>query len=240
MTLEPGDVILTGTPAGSRPVQPGDVVEVEVCGRSTVRTTIADSTEPLSAVGPAPKLTPADRAAAVGANAPRPVELTDELRSLLSSVSTATLTSQLQRRGIRSTFFTGLAPLQPGDAAPRLRLHAALRPAAGGPAGRAAGRDQRAEAGRGVDRPGRGAGDRGPGAGRRRHHRRHPRHAGHRRARGRRGHGRLRAGLAVAGPHVPARLRPGAARGHARPAAPPPRHEHPHRLRRRAGHAAAT
>ena len=114
MTLEPGDVILTGTPAGSRPVQPGDVVEVEVCGRSTVRTTIADSTEPLSAVGPPPKLTPADRAAAVGANAPRPVELTDELRSLLSSVSTATLTSQLQRRGIRSTFFTGLAPLQPG------------------------------------------------------------------------------------------------------------------------------
>ena len=114
MTLEPGDVILTGTPAGSRPAQPGDVVEVEVCGRSTVRTTIAESTEPLSAVGPAPKLTPADRAAAVGANAPRPVELTDELRSLLSSVSTATLTSQLQRRGIRSTFFTGLAPLHPG------------------------------------------------------------------------------------------------------------------------------
>ena len=30
MTLEPGDVILTGTPAGSSVVQPGDVVEVEV------------------------------------------------------------------------------------------------------------------------------------------------------------------------------------------------------------------
>ena len=30
MTLEPGDVILTGTPANSRPVQPGDVVEVEL------------------------------------------------------------------------------------------------------------------------------------------------------------------------------------------------------------------
>jgi 2-keto-4-pentenoate hydratase/2-oxohepta-3-ene-1,7-dioic acid hydratase in catechol pathway/regulator of RNase E activity RraA len=114
MTLDPGDVILTGTPAGSRPLQPGDVVEVEVCGRSTVRTTIAESTAPLSAVGPPPKLTPADRAAAVGASAPRPVELTDELRALLSSVSTATLTSQLQRRGIRSTFFTGLRPLRPG------------------------------------------------------------------------------------------------------------------------------
>lgn len=37
MTLEPGDVILTGTPAGSSVVRPGDVVEVEVdvpCGQS--------------------------------------------------------------------------------------------------------------------------------------------------------------------------------------------------------------
>jgi 2-keto-4-pentenoate hydratase/2-oxohepta-3-ene-1,7-dioic acid hydratase in catechol pathway len=32
MTLEPGDVIATGTPAGVGPLQPGDVVEVEVPG----------------------------------------------------------------------------------------------------------------------------------------------------------------------------------------------------------------
>jgi len=32
MTLLPGDVILSGTPAGSRPVEPGDVVTVEVEG----------------------------------------------------------------------------------------------------------------------------------------------------------------------------------------------------------------
>jgi 5-oxopent-3-ene-1,2,5-tricarboxylate decarboxylase/2-hydroxyhepta-2,4-diene-1,7-dioate isomerase len=32
ITLGPGDVLLSGTPAGSRPVQPGDVVEVEVEG----------------------------------------------------------------------------------------------------------------------------------------------------------------------------------------------------------------
>ncbi len=32
-TLEPGDVILTGTPAGSSVVVPGDVVEVEVDAR---------------------------------------------------------------------------------------------------------------------------------------------------------------------------------------------------------------
>lgn len=32
ITLEPGDVLLSGTPANSRPVQPGDIVEVEVEG----------------------------------------------------------------------------------------------------------------------------------------------------------------------------------------------------------------
>jgi 5-oxopent-3-ene-1,2,5-tricarboxylate decarboxylase/2-hydroxyhepta-2,4-diene-1,7-dioate isomerase len=32
ITLLPGDVILSGTPAGSRPVEPGDVVTVEVDG----------------------------------------------------------------------------------------------------------------------------------------------------------------------------------------------------------------
>ncbi|HTX28439.1 MAG TPA: fumarylacetoacetate hydrolase family protein [Streptosporangiaceae bacterium] len=32
ITLVPGDVLLSGTPANSRPVQPGDVVEVEVDG----------------------------------------------------------------------------------------------------------------------------------------------------------------------------------------------------------------
>src|SRR3989475_10093200 len=30
MTLEPGDLIATGTPAGVGPLQPGDVVEVEI------------------------------------------------------------------------------------------------------------------------------------------------------------------------------------------------------------------
>jgi 5-oxopent-3-ene-1,2,5-tricarboxylate decarboxylase/2-hydroxyhepta-2,4-diene-1,7-dioate isomerase len=32
ITLNPGDVLLSGTPANSRPVKPGDVVEVEVDG----------------------------------------------------------------------------------------------------------------------------------------------------------------------------------------------------------------
>lgn len=40
ITLEPGDVILSGTPANSRPVQPGDDVEVEVEGLGTLRNRI--------------------------------------------------------------------------------------------------------------------------------------------------------------------------------------------------------
>jgi 2-keto-4-pentenoate hydratase/2-oxohepta-3-ene-1,7-dioic acid hydratase in catechol pathway len=36
MTLEPGDVVATGTPAGVGPLQPGDVVEVEVVGVARV------------------------------------------------------------------------------------------------------------------------------------------------------------------------------------------------------------
>lgn len=37
MTLWPGDVILTGTPSGVGPIQPGDVVEVEISGIGVLR-----------------------------------------------------------------------------------------------------------------------------------------------------------------------------------------------------------
>mgnify|MGYP001220306227 FL=1 len=43
ITLEPGDMILTGTPANSRPVQPGDVVEVEIEGFPKLTTTVVES-----------------------------------------------------------------------------------------------------------------------------------------------------------------------------------------------------
>ncbi|MBL8981614.1 MAG: fumarylacetoacetate hydrolase family protein [Gemmatimonadetes bacterium] len=36
MTLEPGDIVATGTPAGISKLSPGDVVEVEVVGYSTL------------------------------------------------------------------------------------------------------------------------------------------------------------------------------------------------------------
>ena len=42
ITLVPGDVILSGTPANSRPVEPGDVVEVAVEGLGTLRNRIVE------------------------------------------------------------------------------------------------------------------------------------------------------------------------------------------------------
>ena len=42
ITLEPGDVILTGTPANSRPMEPGDVVEVEISGIGRLTNTIEE------------------------------------------------------------------------------------------------------------------------------------------------------------------------------------------------------
>jgi 2-keto-4-pentenoate hydratase/2-oxohepta-3-ene-1,7-dioic acid hydratase in catechol pathway len=41
MTLEPGDVILTGTPAGVGPLASGDTVEVEIEGIGTLRNDVA-------------------------------------------------------------------------------------------------------------------------------------------------------------------------------------------------------
>lgn len=47
ITLVPGDVLLSGTPANSRPVQPGDVVEVEVEGLGTLSNRIVEGPEPV-------------------------------------------------------------------------------------------------------------------------------------------------------------------------------------------------
>ena len=47
ITLEPGDAILSGTPANSRPVEPGDVVEVEVEGLGTLRNTVVEGDLPV-------------------------------------------------------------------------------------------------------------------------------------------------------------------------------------------------
>jgi 2-keto-4-pentenoate hydratase/2-oxohepta-3-ene-1,7-dioic acid hydratase in catechol pathway len=43
MTLEPGDIIATGTPSGVGPLVPGDVVEVEIPGVSRVSNPVQES-----------------------------------------------------------------------------------------------------------------------------------------------------------------------------------------------------
>jgi 5-oxopent-3-ene-1,2,5-tricarboxylate decarboxylase/2-hydroxyhepta-2,4-diene-1,7-dioate isomerase len=58
ITLEPGDVLLTGTPANSRPVEPGDVVEVEVEGIGRLRNAIVEAEEELEEGGVMPADTP--------------------------------------------------------------------------------------------------------------------------------------------------------------------------------------
>jgi 5-oxopent-3-ene-1,2,5-tricarboxylate decarboxylase/2-hydroxyhepta-2,4-diene-1,7-dioate isomerase len=113
MTLEPGDVILTGTPAGADVVAPGDVVEVSLEGAGSVTSTIVQAATELAPYGAMPRASAEARAFATGVNAPRPATLSDDARALLHQVSTATLTVQLSRREIQSTFLTGLKPTRP-------------------------------------------------------------------------------------------------------------------------------
>src|ERR687888_1016275 len=49
ITLYPGDVLLSGTPAGSRPVEPGDVVEVAVEGLGVLRNHVVAGPVPVRA-----------------------------------------------------------------------------------------------------------------------------------------------------------------------------------------------
>ena len=46
VTLEPGDVIYTGTPGATRAMEPGDVVEIELEGVGILRNTISASGTP--------------------------------------------------------------------------------------------------------------------------------------------------------------------------------------------------
>jgi 5-oxopent-3-ene-1,2,5-tricarboxylate decarboxylase/2-hydroxyhepta-2,4-diene-1,7-dioate isomerase len=58
ITLEPDDVLLTGTPANSRPVEPGDLVDVEVDGIGRLSNRIVEAREELPDVGVMPADTP--------------------------------------------------------------------------------------------------------------------------------------------------------------------------------------
>lgn len=54
ITLCPGDVLLTGTPANSRPMEAGDVVAVEISGLGAVESTVVDWDVDLSESGDQP------------------------------------------------------------------------------------------------------------------------------------------------------------------------------------------
>jgi 2-keto-4-pentenoate hydratase/2-oxohepta-3-ene-1,7-dioic acid hydratase in catechol pathway/regulator of RNase E activity RraA len=126
ITLEPGDVILTGTPAGASVVVPGDVVEVEVdapdapgaptTGRLV--TPIVEGTSALADFGAGPKVDDLQRTEAWGSRAaaglPAEFELDDELRADLARVSTATLSSQLRKRGYDDVSIDGVHSNQAG------------------------------------------------------------------------------------------------------------------------------
>ncbi|MEV4241814.1 fumarylacetoacetate hydrolase family protein [Streptosporangium canum] len=158
MTLEPGDIILAGTPAGSTVVRPGDVVEVELEGAGRLRNQVVADSRDLGDFGVQPRVTDEVLAAAYGsapipapgpavASAPAsgpgpatgpataadsapgpdsslspasssdgaggPAGLDEPTLAALRSVSTATLSSQLRKRGIDHHFIEGVRPARP-------------------------------------------------------------------------------------------------------------------------------
>lgn len=127
ITLEPGDVILTGTPAGASVAQPGDVLEVEVDAPSATNapssgrlvTTVGQGTEPLRDFGAAPRVDDAQRVDAWGSREAAGLDpewqLDAELAARLASVSTATLSSQLRKRGYDDVSIDGVHALTPGS-----------------------------------------------------------------------------------------------------------------------------
>ena len=135
LTLEEGDIILTGTPAGASVAKPGDVVEVEVSaldgGLTTGRlvTEVSEGTTPFGDFGAQPRTDDLQREEAYGSReaaglaaaghvqseAPAAVVpvLTPELKAKLESVCTATLSSQLRKRGLNNVSIDGLTSTRP-------------------------------------------------------------------------------------------------------------------------------
>lgn len=124
-TLEPGDVILTGTPAGSSVIVPGDTVEIEVdapdapgapsSGR--LITTVTQGHVAFDAeLGSLPAVDDLQRTEAWGSReeaglAPVSDEsaLSPELRAKLMEAPTAGLSAQLRKLGHHSCFIDGVA-----------------------------------------------------------------------------------------------------------------------------------
>lgn len=131
LTLEEGDIILTGTPAGASVARPGDVVEVEVststtaaggaaAGPSTGRlvTKVEEGSTPFADFGARPRTDDLQREEAYGSRAAAGLAavgpiLTPELKAKLESVCTATLSSQLRKRGLNNVSIDGLTSTRP-------------------------------------------------------------------------------------------------------------------------------
>ncbi|MEV4735901.1 MULTISPECIES: fumarylacetoacetate hydrolase family protein [unclassified Microbacterium] len=122
-TLETGDVILTGTPAGSSVIVPGDVVEIEVdapdapgaptSGRLV--TTVTQGDVPFDPeIGSLPSVDDLQRTEAWGSReeaglpAPAPT-LSPDLRAKLLEAPTAGLSAQLRKRGHHGCFVDGVS-----------------------------------------------------------------------------------------------------------------------------------
>ncbi|MFK0171548.1 fumarylacetoacetate hydrolase family protein [Streptomyces sp. NPDC090306] len=130
LTLERGDVILTGTPAGAGVVVPGDVVEVEVdapesagaptTGRLMTSVTEGDAAFD-AALGSLPAADDAQRIAAWGSReaaglcpaAAGAGVLTGELHEKLTRTPVAGLSAQLRKRGLNNVTIDGVRPLHP-------------------------------------------------------------------------------------------------------------------------------
>ncbi|MEO5320840.1 fumarylacetoacetate hydrolase family protein [Arthrobacter sp. CC3] len=129
LTLEEGDIILTGTPAGASVAKPGDVVEVEVSTPDGALTTgrlvtaVEEGTTPFADFGARPKTDDLQREEAYGsreaaglapvAGAVVGAVLSPELKTKLESVCTATLSSQLRKRGLNNVSIDGLSSTRP-------------------------------------------------------------------------------------------------------------------------------
>ncbi|MEP6842057.1 MAG: fumarylacetoacetate hydrolase family protein [Pseudolysinimonas sp.] len=125
VTLETGDVILTGTPAGASVAVPGDRLEVEVDAPTApgapssgrLLTTVTQGEIAFSAVGSRPSIDDLQREEAWGSRAEAGLEplfeLTPELIERINSVSTATLSSQLRKRGYNQVSIDGVRSTRP-------------------------------------------------------------------------------------------------------------------------------
>jgi len=128
LKLEPGDIILCGTPAGSSVVVPGDIVEIEVDAPSIagnpssgrLRTTVIQGQGPAfsAEIGSLPSTNDLQREEAWGSReaaglSPARPSLPDELRRKLEQVPVAGLSGQLRKRGLNNVHIDGVGPLHP-------------------------------------------------------------------------------------------------------------------------------